>query len=225
MAGSDALNETRRRALGDAGRPVPDRAAVRDVGDRRHDPDQRVRAAARARAVRVAGGGDARRSTRPATLVRSSRRWRSGSSQKKAGAATEGIEGDRGGAEVRTGRRRAVRTAATCPNRPGSATSDRATDGRPRTLIDDARRSRDVEPIQAEAVARGRDRARTASRRARLAHRATDPGRHCHDQRIAAAVAAAIKAVISGEDADLGVSWQLVDGRGRRDRRRSRPGD
>ena len=44
----------RRRALGDEGRPVPDRAAVRDMGDRRHDPDERVRAAARARAVPVA---------------------------------------------------------------------------------------------------------------------------------------------------------------------------
>ena len=30
----------RRGAVGDEGRPVPDRAAVRDMGDRRHDADE-----------------------------------------------------------------------------------------------------------------------------------------------------------------------------------------
>ena len=57
MAKRRCAQAARRRTLGDQGRPVPDRAAVRDLGHRRHDPDQRVRTAARSRALPVARRG------------------------------------------------------------------------------------------------------------------------------------------------------------------------
>ena len=54
MATADPLRRLDRGRIGDEGRSAPDLATVGDVGDRRHDTDERVRVAARARVIPVA---------------------------------------------------------------------------------------------------------------------------------------------------------------------------
>ena len=102
----------RRRTLGDEGRPVPDRTAVRDVGHRRHDPDQRVRPAAGARAVPVA-----RRRPRGDR----GRARREGRSTSPLADRIERARADRAGSEA--GRRSTVATKAAKPPKPAAADS------------------------------------------------------------------------------------------------------
>ena len=209
----------RRRALGDQGRPVPDRAAIGDVGHRRHDPDQRVRPAAGPRAVPVAGGGARRRSRPRRERVRSNRRWPDRIGKATAAPAAKPSKTDE--AEDRASKKRRARAGARRrpkppdrhPSRSGSATSDPADRRKAKRADRAARGARDRRgrggaspgPRSSRACRRSRGSPSNAGSVPRPPARMTP----------SAAVGAAVKAMTAGEDEDLGVSWRLVDDRGR----------
>ena len=79
--------------MGDEGRPLPDRAAVRDVGHRRHDANERVRPAAGPRTVRVTdrrSRGDRNRPRRGTDRVAACRANRAGATGARGAAAFRG---------------------------------------------------------------------------------------------------------------------------------------